>query len=107
MNFLIKLVGRQIARQIEKGSTKGAWIGSLLVGLILGGSMAALWLTGVTGYMGIGLTIAGTLFGTVGGAIAGANIGPEDRLLSGEGQARLHSRTTTESWSLPCHVLVA
>lgn len=86
MNFIIKLVGAAISRRIESGSSKGAWIGAVIGGLGLGGLAGAGWATGATGFMGVGLMIAGTLFGAIVGALIGAGLGPEDRLITSESQ---------------------
>jgi hypothetical protein len=86
MNPIINYIASLISKRIESGSTKGAWAGAVIGVLLLGGSAAAGWATGATGFMGLGLTIAGALFGAIAGALIGAGRGPADRLVTAEGQ---------------------
>ena len=84
MNPIINYIAAMISRRIEAGSSRGAWIGGVVGVILLGGLAVIGWATGATGFMGLGLTIAGTLLGAVAGALIGAGFGPEDHLVTSD-----------------------
>jgi len=109
MNFLIRLFGAYLSRRIEAGSSRGAFAGAILGGVVLGGLGVAGWVTGYTGFMGAGFTLAGLVVGAIAGGLTGSAIGPEDRLLHTENQrtVQLTDYNRKLVWVVPIAICLA